>query len=113
MDSTMRNTDCDFDDASLLTVEPALMETTESVSSALGTEEEDEGVSLGGVGKMIQDLAHSDNAKVNAALDDFLNDKENRDTVIVWGGCPALVHLLKDRLKKAMKKGQRVIKSAS
>jgi hypothetical protein len=56
---------------------------------------------------MIQDLAHFDNAKVNAALDalnwDFFKDKENCDSVIIWGGCAALVHLLKDRLKKAMK----------
>jgi hypothetical protein len=71
----MCNTDCDFDDASLLTDAPEMMETAESDSSTLGVEEaeeeaeEDEEESLEGVGKMIQDLAHSDNAKVNAALD--------------------------------------------
>jgi hypothetical protein len=57
---------------------------------------------------MIQDLAHSDNARVDAALAALnlllLHDKENRDTVTLWGGCAALVHFLKDRLKKATKK---------
>jgi hypothetical protein len=107
----MSNTDCSFDDASLLTDEPAMTEKAESASSVLSVEEEkDEEESLGGAGKMIQDLFRSDNAKVNAVLDDlnreFLNDKtvENCDTVAAWGGCAALVHLLKDRLKKVMKK---------
>jgi hypothetical protein len=108
MDLTMCNTTCDFDDASLLTDAPEMMETTESASSALGVEEEEEEVPLGGVGKMIRDLFHSDNAKVNAALDalnlDVRKGKDNSDTVTAWGGCAALVHLLKDRLKKAMKK---------
>ena len=70
-----------------------------------------------GVGKLIQDLAHSDTAKVNTALDALLsldvnkdkeecsNDlKQQYDTVTAWGGYAALVHLLKDRLKTAMKK---------
>jgi hypothetical protein len=109
IDSTMCNTTCSFDDASLPTDEPAAMvETTESASNAAVEDEEDEEESLEGVGKMIQDLSHSDNAKVNAALDalnqDPDKDKEKYDTVTVWGGCAALVHLLKDRLKKAMKK---------
>jgi hypothetical protein len=106
----MCNTDCDFDDASLLTDAPEMTETTESASSALGAEEDEdeEEESLEGVGKMIQDLAHSDNAKVNAALAalslDVRKGKENCDTVTAWGGCAALVHLLRDRLKKATKK---------
>jgi hypothetical protein len=107
----MCNTDCDFDDASLLTDAPEMTETTETASSALGAEEDDEDDEeeeyLEGVG-MIQDLAHSDNAKVNAALDalslDVQKGKENCDAVTAWGGCAALVHLLKDRLKKATKK---------
>jgi hypothetical protein len=63
---------------------------------------------LEGVGKLIQDLAHSDNAKVNTALDalylDFNTDRKKVDTFTAWGGCAALVHLLKDRLKSAIKK---------
>jgi hypothetical protein len=108
----MCDTACDFDDASLLTDVPEMTDTAGSASSALGVEdeedEEDEEESLEGVGKMIQDLAHSDNVKVNAALTaldrEVYEDKENCDTVTAWGGCAALVHLLKDRLKKAMKK---------
>jgi hypothetical protein len=108
IDSTMCNTTCSFDDASFLTDEPAAMiETTES-AFAVCVEEEEEEESLEGVGKLIQDLAHSDNAKVNAALDalslDLGKDKEKCDTVTAWGGCAALVRLMKDRLKKAMKK---------
>jgi hypothetical protein len=105
----MSSTSCNFDDASLLSDEPAMIDTTESISSAfVGEEKEDEEVSLGGVGKMIQDLFCSDNAKVNAALNalnpDFCKDKEKCDTVAAWGGCAALVHLLTDCLEKAMKK---------
>jgi hypothetical protein len=110
----MCDTTCSFDDASLLSDAPEMMEMAESAFSALGVEEEreqdqeDEEEPLEGVGKMIQDLAHSDNVKVNAALDalnlDFRKGKENCDTATAWGGCAALVHLLKDRLKKVTKK---------
>jgi hypothetical protein len=101
MDSTMCDTTCSFDDACVLT--------TESASSAVAVQaEEVQEEALEGVEKLIQDLAHSDNAKVNAALDalfqDLNKDKEKCDTFIFRGGCAALVHLLKDRLKKAMKK---------
>jgi hypothetical protein len=70
---------------------------------------DENGESIENVGQMIQDLAHSDNAKVNAALDALLSlsleiDKQKYGTVTAWGGCAALVHLLKDRLKKATKK---------
>jgi hypothetical protein len=133
----MHDTTCRFDDASLLTDDgpPAMIDTTESISIVVEEEEEEkekegeeekkkekkeekeedeeeeenkEEDSLEGVGKMIQDLAHRDNVKVDAALValnlDVCKGKENCDAVIVWGGCAALVHLLKDRLKKAMKK---------
>jgi hypothetical protein len=116
----MCDTTCSFDDASLLMDEPPMMETAESPSIVIVVEEEenqeqeqddedeDEEKSLKGVGKMIQDLFHHDNIKVNAALDALILDvrkgKDNSDTVVVWGGCPALVHLLKDRVKKANKK---------
>jgi hypothetical protein len=108
-DSTMCNTTSILDDTSLLADEPATIETTESASIVVvEDEDDDEEESLEGVGKLIQDLFHSDNAKVNAALDalklDLSKDKEKCDTFTVWGGCAALVHLLKDRLKKATKK---------
>jgi hypothetical protein len=107
IDSTMCNTTCILDDTSLLTDVPAIIETTESASIVV-VEDEDDEESLEGVEKLIHDLSNSDNAKVNAALDalflDIDKDKEKCDTVTAWGGCGALVHLLKDRLKKAMKK---------
>jgi hypothetical protein len=104
----MCNTTSILDDTSPPTDVPAAtIETTESASAAVVEEEEDD-EDVVGVGKMIQDLAHSDNARVDTALDalslDLDNDKEKRDTITVWGGCAALVHLLKDRLKRAMKK---------
>jgi hypothetical protein len=108
----MCDTTCSFDDASLLTDGSAMIDTTESASIVVVEEkekEEDEEDSLEGVGKMIQDLFHHDNVKVNAALDalnlDVRKGKENCNIVTAWGGCAALVHLLKDRLKKAMKNG--------
>jgi hypothetical protein len=113
IDLTMCNTTCDIDDASLLSDEPEIMETAESASSSAAVveeeeEEDEEELSLGVVGKMIQDLFHHDDVKVNAALDavnlNVRKGKENVNAVTAWGGCAALVHLLKDRLKKAMKK---------
>jgi uncharacterized protein YheU (UPF0270 family) len=87
-----------------------MIATMQSTSSAVGVEEEkevDEGESPEGIENLIQDLVHSDNARVNAALDalnqDLEKNKEKCDTVIVWGGCVALVRLLRDRIKKAMK----------
>jgi hypothetical protein len=57
---------------------------------------------------MIQDLFHSDNAKVNAALDalfhglDNENDKKKGDKIQAVGGCFALVHLMQNCLDKAV-----------
>jgi hypothetical protein len=93
------------DDASLPStyVPPEMIETTDS-TFAVGVEEEE----MEEEEKLIQDLAHSDNAKVDAALDalslDLDKEEEKCNTVAAWGGCAALVRLLKDRLKKAMKK---------
>jgi hypothetical protein len=109
-DSTMWfNTPSIPDDASPPTDVPAeTIETMESTSSAVGFEEEEEEDSMEGVEKMIEDLAHSDNAKVNAALDalslDLDKDEEKCDTITALGGCAALARLLKDCLKKAIKK---------
>ncbi len=56
------------------------------------------------VGKMFQDLFHSDNDKVNAtltALDhDFMKDKKKCGCLVTAGGCHALVQLLKKCLDK-------------
>jgi hypothetical protein len=58
------------------------------------------------IGALIQDLAHSDNARVNVALDvlnlDFMRDKKKRESLITAGGCLALVHLTKNCLDKAI-----------
>jgi hypothetical protein len=98
-----------IDDVSPPTAVPvvAMIETTEStypIVEAFEVEEEEE--YLEGVEKLIRDLAHSDHAKVNAALIALYNLdlKQKYDTVTAWGGCAALIHLLKDRLKAAMKK---------
>jgi hypothetical protein len=82
----------------------SLLPTTSSYFSDIVMKKEEE--ELEGVGKLIQDLAHFDNAKVNAALDALynMNFKQKYDTVTAWGGCAALVHLLKDRLETAMQK---------
>jgi hypothetical protein len=61
---------------------------------------------LESVGQMIQDLFHSDNAKVNAALDALCVDLDKKrmkyKNIRDVGGCFALFHLLKNRLDKAM-----------
>jgi hypothetical protein len=50
------------------------------------------------IGALIQDLFHSDNAKVKAALNalnlDLKDDKNNCDKMQAVGGCFALVHLM-------------------
>jgi hypothetical protein len=107
IDSMMCNTPSGLDAASPPTAVPviATIETTEFISILVDEREEAE--CLEGVEKkLIQDLAHFDNAKVNAALDALfnLNLKQKYDTVTAWGGCAALVHLLKDRLKTVMQK---------
>jgi hypothetical protein len=58
------------------------------------------------VGKMIQDLFRSDNAKVNAALDALYlgldEDKTKCESFVTAGGCFVLVQLLKKCLDKAI-----------
>jgi hypothetical protein len=107
----MCNTTSILDDASPPTDVPVVLAMNEMTESAptdgVGVIEEEEEY-LEGVGKLIRDLAHSDNAKVNTALAALLLElktgEEKRNTVIAWGGCAALVHLLKDRLRKVIKK---------
>jgi hypothetical protein len=54
---------------------------------------------------MIQDLADSDNTKVNAALDalnsDFMKDENKCENFVTAGGCLVLFQLLKKCLDKA------------
>ena len=58
------------------------------------------------IGALIQDLAHSDNARVNEALDvfslEFMKDKKKRESLVTAGGCLALVHLTRNCLDKAI-----------
>jgi hypothetical protein len=62
--------------------------------------------SIYSIGKMIKDLSHSDNAKVNAILDAlFLNlgkDKKKCDKIQAVGGYLALVQLLEKCLVKTL-----------
>eukprot|EP00527_Entomoneis_sp_CCMP2396_P004132 CAMPEP_0198155220 /NCGR_PEP_ID=MMETSP1443-20131203/69021_1 /TAXON_ID=186043 /ORGANISM="Entomoneis sp., Strain CCMP2396" /LENGTH=370 /DNA_ID=CAMNT_0043821961 /DNA_START=31 /DNA_END=1143 /DNA_ORIENTATION=+ len=62
--------------------------------------------SMESIGKMIQDLFDSDNAKVNAALDtldlDLSRNKNKCEKIQAVGGCLALVQLLKLWLEKAI-----------
>jgi hypothetical protein len=73
----------------------AALQTTEAASVANTAPTE----SIDSIGKTIQDLLHSDNAKVHAALDAldlaFIKDKKKCDEIQAVGGCLALVLLLK------------------
>jgi hypothetical protein len=64
--------------------------------------------SMVSIGTLVQDLLHSDNAKVYAALDalDLAldNDKKKCENIHAVGGCFALVQLMQDCLKKASEK---------
>jgi hypothetical protein len=58
------------------------------------------------IGSLIQDLFHSDNAKVNAALDaltlDLDKDRKKHDKIQAVGGCFVLVQLLTKCVDKAI-----------
>jgi hypothetical protein len=90
--------------APLQVVTPATTEkanTASAASAAAVNHEESIQISIG---KIIQDLFHSNNDKVNAtltALDhDFMKDKKKCECFVTAGGCHALVQLLKNYLKK-------------
>jgi hypothetical protein len=82
---------------------PATTEKANTASAASAATENEESIQIS-IGKMIQDLFHSDNAKVNAtltALDhDFMKDKKKCECLVTAGGCHALVQLLKKCLDK-------------
>jgi hypothetical protein len=64
--------------------------------------------SIESIAALIQDLLHSDNAKVKAALLaldlDLEKEKKKCDICVTAGGCLALVGVVKDCLKKATEK---------
>jgi hypothetical protein len=62
--------------------------------------------SMENIGQMIQDLFHSDDAKVNYALDtlilDIDEDKKKWENIQAVGGCHAIVQLVKNCLDKVI-----------
>jgi hypothetical protein len=90
-----------LDDAAPMT------ETTDPVNTASVSDSREE-ESMQNIGKLIQDLFHSDNAKVNAALDalvrDLRDDKKRCEKIQDVGGCDVLVQLVKNCLEKAIEK---------
>jgi hypothetical protein len=89
--------------ASLHVDTPVVTENAITTSAASIDQEE----SILNMGKMIQDLAHADNAKVNTAIDasldlDFMRDRLKRESFVTAGGCLALVQLVKKCVDKAL-----------
>jgi hypothetical protein len=78
------------------------------IATAASTSDVEQEVSLERIGALIQDLFHSDNAKVNTALDalnlDLLTDKTKCETIVTLGGCHAVVQLVMNCLDKATNK---------
>jgi hypothetical protein len=83
---------------------PVVTENAATVNTASAATEDE--VSIASIGKMIQDLFDSDNAKVNAALDalfkDLGEDEKKRESLVTAGGCLALILLLTKCLDKAI-----------
>jgi hypothetical protein len=82
------------------TEEVITVNTNANPASATTTQEDD---SMENIGALIQDLFHSDNAKVNAALDvlepDIGGEGKRCEYIHAAGGCLALVLLLNKCLK--------------
>jgi hypothetical protein len=119
----MCNTTFNLDDAAPVRDEPVIIERADYSStiededddddddddeSVKEKDEDEESVEVEGMGKLVKDLFRSDFVKVSAALDallvDLRKDKEHCETFTFWGGGIALVQLVKNCLKKAMKK---------
>jgi hypothetical protein len=87
------------------TTEEVTTANANSASTTIATQEDD---SMESIGLLIQDLFHSDNAKVNATLDTLsvglAKDRKKQDKIQSVGGFFALVHLVKDCLKETMDK---------
>jgi hypothetical protein len=106
--------------ASAQTTALAIDETGVATANAASVSDFEQEESMQSIGALIQDLFHSDKAKVNVTLKALLlnltKDKNKCHKIVTAGGCLALVLLVKDRLKKATEKIQksiRVIKSPS
>jgi hypothetical protein len=82
---------------------PEVTTEKKATTAAAATEHEE---SIKRIGMMIQDLFHSNNAIVNAALDalskDLIEDKKKCESLVTAGGCFALVQFLKNCLDKAI-----------
>jgi hypothetical protein len=79
-----------------------------SIANAASASDVERSDSVENIGALIQDLFHSDNAKVRAALYaldlDLEKDKNKCDIFVTAGGCLALVRVVKECLRKATEK---------
>jgi hypothetical protein len=88
--------------ASLQVYTPVATEET-TTKNAVSAATEDEGELIKFIGKMIQDLAHTDNAALDALdLDLYKKDEKECQRFVTAGGCLALVLQLKNCLDKAI-----------
>jgi hypothetical protein len=96
------STDAAASNAASLQVDTPVVTEENTAANTASTEHEE---SIQSIGKMIRDLFHSDNAKVNATLNAlYLNldkDKKKCESLVTVGGCHALVQLLEKCLDKA------------
>jgi hypothetical protein len=87
-------------------VSTATSQQTAEVASVAITASNENEESIHSIGKTVQDLLHSDDAKINAALDalnlNLIEDKKKCDKIQAVGGCLALVLLLKKCLDKVI-----------
>jgi hypothetical protein len=86
---------------------PVQSEAGVATANAASASNAEQGVSWEIVGALIQDLSHSDNTTVNAALDALcvgMNLDGKSDKIVTVGGCHALVQLVKNCLEKAAEK---------
>jgi hypothetical protein len=94
--------------ASSNTDAPAKTETGVVTANAASVSDTPPEETLESIGALVQDLFHSDNAKVNAALDalflNLLGNKKKCEKIRDVGGCFALVQLVKNCLEKASEK---------
>jgi hypothetical protein len=89
-----------------VTTETANTANTASTASTATEHEE----AIQSIGKMIQDLFHSDNDNVNAALDTLYlgldKDKKKCESLVIAGSCHALVQLMKKCLDETFARVQ-------
>ncbi len=99
-----------------LTSNAAFQQTNDAASVANNASDKNE-ESIQSIGKMIQDLCCSDNAKVSAALDalnlDVMKDKKKLEIFVTAGGCLALVNYWRSALTRRLTEFWLLIKSPS